>query len=279
MNTTLNPEATAYLDAVRDRLKGLPIEEADELVTDLEQHLAELVAEDAGPLSDRLGSPQEYATELAASAGWPTSQARSSVSLTKVFSAWNARMASSGVLRWWSQHWPDYRPGWWIGRALLIGFILAAVNGSGRPAHLLWIAPLALASVAAGRSGATSQGWRSVSLLMTLAAIFAVIVGLMNDVRVMPERAIYTYYEYNPQGMVGPNGIVDYVYAYGTEGQPVDVFLYDQNGSPLETGWTRYYYDSDMDAQRIGNFYPTERVIDGQPVPRPAIVVPELPGD
>ncbi len=279
MNATLNPEATAYLDAVRDRLKGLPIEEADELVSDLEQHLAELMAEDTGPLLDRLGSPQEYAAELAASAGWPTTLARSSVSLARVLSGWKASMASSAGLRWSRQHWPEYRPGWWLGRALLIGLILAAFNGSGRPAHLLWIAPLALASVAAGRGATTSHGWRLISLLMTLTAIFAVIVGLMNDVRVMPERVIYTYYEYNPQGMVGPNGIVDYVYAYDTQGQPVDVFLYDQNGSPLETGWTRYYYQSDMDAQPFANFYPTERVIDGEPVPRPAISVPAAPGD
>ena len=74
MNTTLSPEARAYLEAVRDRLAGLPAEEADELVADLEQHLAELIAEEPGPLSNRLGSPQEYAAELAASAGWPTTK-------------------------------------------------------------------------------------------------------------------------------------------------------------------------------------------------------------
>ncbi|HUP17534.1 MAG TPA: hypothetical protein VM848_15980 [Acidimicrobiia bacterium] len=279
MNTTLSPEATAYLDAVRDRLKGLPVEETDELVTDLEQHLVELMAEDTGPLVERLGSPQEYAIELVASAGWPTTQARSPVSLTRVFSGWKAHMASSAVLRWWSQHWPAYRPGWWIGRALLIGLILAAVNGSGRPAHLLWIAPLAIASVAAGRGAATSHRWRSVSLLMTVAAVFALIVGVVSGVRVMPQSVIYTYYDYNPDWIVGPNGVVEAIYAYDTEGQPVDVFLYDQNGSPLATNWHLYDNLSDGNGEPIGNFYPTERIINGQPVPRPAITVPEVPGD
>lgn len=279
MNKTLNPEATAYLDAVRDRLKGLPIEEADELVTDLEQHLAELVAEDTGPLANRLGSPQEYAAELAASAGWPITQARSSVSFAKVLWAWKARLATSAVLRWWSQHWPAYRPGWWIGRALVIGLILAAVNGSGRPAHLLWIAPLAIASITAGQGAATSQAWRSVSLLMTLAAVFALIVGWMNEVRVMPERVMYTFYDYNPNGIVGPNGVVENIYAYDSEGQPIDVFLYDQNGSPLVTNWNQYSYEVDGSAEPIGNFYPIERVINGEPDPRPAITVPEVPGD
>lgn len=278
MNTTLSPEARAYLEAVRDRLAGLPAEEADELVADLEQHLAELIAEEPGPLSNRLGSPQEYAAELAASAGWPTTQAKSTVSLTRLFFAWKARLATSTVWQWWSRHWPDYRPGWWIGRALLIGFIAAAVNGSGRPAHLLWILPLAAASVAVGRRAATNHRWGPANLLMTLAAVFALIVGTVDGVRVMPESVIYTYYDYNPNGLVGPNGIVEHIYAYDLEGAPVDVFLYDQNGLPIITNWNQYSYEVDASDQTISNFYPTERVIDGQTVPGPNVQVPELPG-
>jgi hypothetical protein len=95
----------------------------------------------------------------------------------------------------------------------------------------------------------------------------------------MPQSVIYTYYDYNPNGVVGPNGVVENIYAYDSEGQPIDVFLYDQNGSPLVTTWNQYSYMSDGNVEPIGNFYPSERVINGEPVPRPAITVPEIPGE
>ena len=94
----------------------------------------------------------------------------------------------------------------------------------------------------------------------------------------MPQSVIYTYYDYNPNGIVGPNGVVETIYAYDREGQPVDVFLYDQNGSPLATNWNQYDYEVAGDTQAIDNFYPTESVVNGEVVPSPNIVVPQLPG-
>ena len=278
MNTTLNPEATAYLDAVRDRLKGLPIEEADELVTDLEQHLAELMAEDAGPLADRLGTPQEYAAELAASAGWPTAQSRSLVSLTGVFSAWKARVATWKVWRWWNRHWPDYRPGWWVMRAVFVVVTWAAIYWSGPTlSDWSWAIPASALSIVAGRRAGRAIAWRVADRLATILGLWALLAAGANGISVMPQSVIYTYYDYHPNGIVGPNGAVENIYAYDSEGQPIDVFLYDQNGSPIITDWNQYSYVSDGNVEPIDNFYPTERVIDGEVVPRPAIVVPQLP--
>jgi len=280
MNTTLNPEAIAYLEAVRVRLTGLRPEEADELVTDLEQHLAELIAEDPGPLADRLGSPQEYAAELAASAGWPTGQSRSMVSLTRPLLAWKMRVVRSPVAQWWNRYWPAYRPGWWVMRAVLVVVTWAAIYWSGPTlSDWSWAIPAVAFSVTAGRRAGKAISWRALDRIATMLGLWALLVAGANGISVMPQSVIYTYYDYNPNGMVGPNGVVENIYAYDSEGQPIDVFLYDQNGSPIITGWNQFAHEGSGSSPPIENFYPTEHVINGEPVPRPAIVVPELPGD
>lgn len=280
MNTTLSPEAIAYLDAVRDRLKRLPTDEADELLVDLEQHLAELMAEDPGPLADRLGSPQEYAAELAASAGWPDHDGRRILSVTNVVSGWKQRLASSPLSMWWSRHWSHYRPGWWVVRAVIVLPVWGAVQWA-MPSRSIWLFAvlMAAASVEVGRRAMRATGWLVADRLATIIGLWAILVGFANGVNVMSQSVVYTYYDYNPNGLVGPNGVVENIYAYDREGQPVEVFLYDQNGSPLAANWNLYDYEVAGDTQPIDNFYPTERSINGQPVPRPAIVVPDLPGD
>ena len=63
-------EITAYVEAVRAALSGLPDAIRDELLEDLPEHLAEVAADDVGSLTDRLGPPSVYAAELLASAGF-----------------------------------------------------------------------------------------------------------------------------------------------------------------------------------------------------------------
>src|SRR5688500_59282 len=69
MNAVAQEEITRYVAAVRAALADLPPHERDELLEDLPEHLAEVVAEDDGSLRDRLGPPESYAAELRASAG------------------------------------------------------------------------------------------------------------------------------------------------------------------------------------------------------------------
>lgn len=71
MTTTGTPDADAYLTRVRAALADLPPEELDDLLEDLGWHFAELSAETGGPLEARLGTPEDYAAELRASAGLP----------------------------------------------------------------------------------------------------------------------------------------------------------------------------------------------------------------
>lgn len=68
MNTTTHTETEDYLGQLRHELADLPPDEVDEIVQDLEPQLAE-IAEDNGALTDRLGTPAEYARELRTAAG------------------------------------------------------------------------------------------------------------------------------------------------------------------------------------------------------------------
>ena len=70
MNATGTDEITAYVEAVRAALAGLPETTRNELLEDLPEHLAEVAADGIGTLTERLGPPSVYAAELLASAGF-----------------------------------------------------------------------------------------------------------------------------------------------------------------------------------------------------------------
>ncbi|MCO1654349.1 DUF1700 domain-containing protein [Pseudonocardia humida] len=68
--------AREFLDGVRAALSDLPPGEVDEILDDVRAHLAELSGElgvrpDRAALAARLGTPQAYAGELRAAAGYP----------------------------------------------------------------------------------------------------------------------------------------------------------------------------------------------------------------
>src|SRR5437762_13160785 len=57
-------DVAAYAAAVRAALTDLPPAEAQALLEDLDDHLAEVAAESTEPLAQRLGPAQGYAAEL-----------------------------------------------------------------------------------------------------------------------------------------------------------------------------------------------------------------------
>ena len=201
------------------------------------------------------------------------------MSLTGMLSVWKVRLTTSTVWRWWNRHWPEYRPGWWVIRAVLVVVVWAAIYWSGPTlTDWLWAIPAIGLSIHAGKRADRAISWRALDRLVTILGLWALLAAGANGISVMPRSVIYTYYDHNPNGVVGPNGLVENIYAYDREGQPVDVFLYDQNGSPIVTSLNQYAYELNGGAQPIDNFYPTER-INGQTIPRPAIEIPDLPGD
>src|SRR5216683_1249634 len=62
-NDQANDVAT-YAASVRAALSDLPPDQAEVLLEDLEDHLREIAAEAGGPLTERLGPPEQYAQEL-----------------------------------------------------------------------------------------------------------------------------------------------------------------------------------------------------------------------
>ncbi len=66
-----------YAAAVRGALSDLPAPARDQLLADLEDHLAEVAAESEQSLTDRLGTPEAYAAELRAAYGAAPGRRRS----------------------------------------------------------------------------------------------------------------------------------------------------------------------------------------------------------
>ena len=64
-------EVAGYAAEVRAQFTDLPADESADLLEDLEDHLREVAAEDAGTLRERLGAPAAYARELRQAAGLP----------------------------------------------------------------------------------------------------------------------------------------------------------------------------------------------------------------
>lgn len=76
MSIATHPAVAEYLAGIQAALSDLPAAEVEEIVEDIGQHLSE-VAEELGEdvsveaLSARLGTPEQYASELRAAAGYP----------------------------------------------------------------------------------------------------------------------------------------------------------------------------------------------------------------
>ena len=144
-------EAQSYLDRVGAALADLPDEERADLLDELGTHVDEIAAEGASSLEARLGSPEDYAAELRASAG-------GQVWLDRPF-----------VASMWD-FLGSLRPAWWVLRGWLIVAAVALAGGqewSGAlvmvPAGMLgwWTLASVVASVQLGR-GLLGSGGRQV---------------------------------------------------------------------------------------------------------------------
>jgi hypothetical protein len=251
-------EITAYLYAVRAALGDLPESTRDELLEDLPEHLAEVLAEAGGTLVERLGPPEVYAAELRASAGFvggfPDPPPRSD-------RAAELRGALLGRLRtvdertgplFGYQRASDFikllRPAWWVLRGYLAAMVLARLlDDSGQPmgllpriggsevVALLLLAVAVLGSIWLGRRSFTSATrWPRYALYAGTTVLVLVAIGGFFSADSSTRGAGYADVNYDTPS---PFGDVRDIFVYDDQGRLVPgARLFDQNGSPIQIG-------------------------------------------
>jgi hypothetical protein len=258
--STAQDEITGYVAAVRAALAGLPAGTVDELLEDLPEHLAEIQAEGAGTLRDRLGSPEAYAAELRASAGFvggfPDPPARKRwvtprdvwADLEPVLRRVDAKVGPVIGYAKASDFLVLLRPAWWVLRGYLAAMVIVWIFDDSRNHGLLprlggstllaliWLCACVAASILVGkRAGAWSKWPRYALRAGTVVLVLFAISGFVtadNDTR---NYDSYTVGDYG--GDNNPYSGVQDVYVYDSQGHLVPgARLFDQDGSPIQLG-------------------------------------------
>ena len=249
MSITLSPAKARYLEQVRDQLSDLPEEEREEIVQDLEAHLAEL---DDGRIEAELGDPVAFAAEFRSSAGLDELTRRTT---------WDA------VLRVWNRivtdvdrlgelvHWPAIRPVWIWGRGWLVICAWALFN-TGEPfrrfpiplignSSLTGLVLVVLAtSLSLWLEGPQTRMRRTGSMTFSFLAGWALVGTLFNPVASHFE--VVDPYPYFDRLTTAEGNSINNVYAYDMDGNPVEVLLFDSEGRPLLTLPIYVYEDAEF---------------------------------
>ena len=261
--STVTPEIAEFAQGVRAALADLPAEEVDDLTEGLEADLAEAYAED---LQRELPDPAAYATELRAAAGLPmrTKAAKGGV-LSGLAQSWRDTRADLAIairrnpaLATVLDFLAELRPVWWVARAWLAAWLVAAIFGNERGfgmAGTWWLVLVAfvVVSVQWGRGHWRGKG---VPALIAIGNVVAVAVllpvlaiapgqGQNSDYGIGYEDGLSDSAESVQDGrlMSGSTPVTN-IYAYDASGKLLrDVQLFDQRGEPLSP----YYAGSDDD--------------------------------
>jgi len=304
MSITLSPAKARYLEQVRDQLSDLPEEEREEIVQDLEAHLAEL---DDGRIEAELGDPVAFAAEFRSSAGLdePTPLPR-----------WDAvrrlrdRLDDEAQRLARFTHWSTVRPVWIWGRGWLVICAWALANtgqifrrfpvpaiGSSSLTGLILVVMATALSIWLDQ-GPEVPLRRLGSMTFSFIAGWALVGTLLNPIYIDTEEVDYQYFD---RLTTAEGNSVTNIYAYDLEGNPVEVLLFDSEGRPLLTLPTYVYEDAefspenatydfgeggvrferDIYGQIIPNLYPLDlSVYDGagglNPMPPPSLGFPSL---
>ncbi|WP_329107406.1 hypothetical protein OG792_03920 [Micromonospora sp. NBC_01699] len=245
-------EITDYVARVRLALADLPPTDRDELLEDLPEHLAEVAAEDAGALVDRLGTPEAYAAELRTAAGLrPADPSPGDRRVATAVHRLRARLrvvdARVGPVIGYAKASDFLRllaPAWWVLRGYLVAmFVTVMLTGRGYGllprlggndlAAVLLLGLCVVGSIWLGRRTAPLLGWRR--HLTNLATVALVLFGLVGFADIDRRGAQNVYY--TPSYNEDPYSGVQDVYVYDAQGRLVEgVRLFDQDGRPIRLG-------------------------------------------
>jgi hypothetical protein len=251
-----------YAQAVREALADHP--ERDELLEDLDDHLAEIAAESDVPLEERLGPPEAYAEDLlAAYEDRPESAQKRRYRVRDRLGSWHSGLRGQSAYRGFAAFLPELRPGWWVLRGYVLAMLLLSLPGEGRvtpqdPVDWVVLAAAVWASVWLGR--------RTRGRLLATLAIVANLAGAVALLAALTAAQFKTsqpvaYAVNKPMNVLMVGGDSDNVYnikPYAKDGTPLtDVYLYDQDGNPVLTHPEDYGYTVDPGCgEPILNRYP-----------------------
>jgi len=240
MSLTLSPIKTGYLGRVKIALADLSAEDLEEVTQDLEAHLAELAD---GEVETVLGTPEAFVYEFRASAGLDR-ETSSRLANTR---AWvrqrETRLTrSAGWIRA-ERHWSRVHPAWLWVRGWL-GVSLLSVLSNGADSFRAFPIPTIGNSTLLGLVTAMLATWVSLTLARqrkdtfasflsgTYTAVVALLllVSLANPTSHPPTQD----FEAMPQGLISEGwNPVQNIYAFDTDGNSIQVLLYDHDGRPL----------------------------------------------
>jgi hypothetical protein len=263
-------EVAGYAAEVRAQFADLSEAEVAELLEDLEDHLREVEAEDAGTLRERLGAPAEYARELRQAAGLPepgegsgsgASRAgarprrtlRSRVRQTMADAEHRAREYRAG--REVLDFLPSLRPAWWVLRAWVAVRLLEVMTTDADPWHNFALIPqvgnstfvgfLALlvavpVSVYSTRR-TVPDGWRRRTMgagegILVLFTVGMALTAIGNQRDDGATASGVSYVQQSQSGLIDNGKPISNLYVYDQSGKQLgNVFVYDQDGEPVTT--------------------------------------------
>jgi uncharacterized membrane protein len=234
MSITLSQTKADYLDQVATGLAGLPEEDREEVIQDLEAHLAEL-SDDT--VIEALGTPAEFVAEFRSSAGLDGEPER--IRFPRIRKARqnldDLGQRLSGLINW-----PVIRPVWiWLRGWVLVStlalfdgrtfvrFPIPSLGGS----TLTGLAMVAVATAASLWLDRARSGFgQGASTLLSAGAAIGLFLSLVNPVY----QNVYDSEPYYPGQLTAADGsVIENIYAYDLDGVPMDVLLYDQIGRPI----------------------------------------------
>jgi len=253
---TVPAEITRFAEQVRAELADLSVEDLDDLTEGLEADLAESLEEDP---ARELPDPVAYAAELRTAAGLPfrpepgrgvrgavrgmTTGLRSTGH--QVAESLRGHPVTAGLLGFLEA----IRPTWWVLRAWVAYWLVAAFFGSEAgfaPRDLWWLVLLVfiVVSVQLGRGRWRAKGVPTFVVLGNIAAAIVVIPVLVTAGSWGESSDVHlsSVEEASPGTTLNGRPVTN-IYAYGADGQPVrDVQLFDQDGVPLTLSPESVYY-------------------------------------
>jgi uncharacterized membrane protein len=191
MNSTTASEIRSYLDEVRAALADLPPTDRDELLEDLPDHLATVLADDAGSLRERLGEPAAYASELRAAAGMGAAAAPAHEARNRWRERWVDLDRRVGLALGYgsvSELMHALRPGWWVVRGVLaaIALLVAVQFRPDRPGFLLVFLVTAALVAASIRLGVATHDMSAGGRRVVVAGSLVLILLTLSAVEIDP---------------------------------------------------------------------------------------------